>query len=173
MVDPQTRLLTVAVTSRALFNLEEGHTLFEREGLEAYSAYQREHEDDILQPGVAFPVVRKLFALNQLAPPQAPHVDVILLSRNSADTGLRIFQSIAHYEMPSYLAMKVNGFRENRVLKRLVVMSAPGHVSLSAAAHFATFCPHFKPYSQLFPRVKIHRSVRRWSLLVLLRLMSG
>ncbi len=97
MGDNTPRLLTVAVTSRALFDLEEGHALFEREGVEAYAAYQREHEDDVLKPGVAFPVVRKLLALNEGAPLETPRVEVILLSRNSADTGLRIFNSIQHY----------------------------------------------------------------------------
>ena len=97
MSESSSHLLTVAVTSRALFNLEKGHTLFERDGLEAYASFQREHEDEILEPGIAFPVVRKLLALNTYAPAHAPHVDVILLSRNSADTGLRIFNSIEHY----------------------------------------------------------------------------
>lgn len=91
------RLLTVAVTSRALFDLEESHALYEREGVKAYSDYQRHHEDDVLAPGIAYPVVRKLLALNAGAPPDAPRVEVILLSRNSADTGLRIFNSIQHY----------------------------------------------------------------------------
>ncbi|MGY0341992.1 5'-nucleotidase [Xylella fastidiosa] len=97
MPDHSYRLLTVAVTSRALFDLEEGHALFERDGVDAYAHYQREHEDDVLQPGVAFPVVRKLLALNRGALTEMPRVEVILLSRNSADTGLRIFNSIQHY----------------------------------------------------------------------------
>ncbi|KRG70633.1 5'-nucleotidase [Pseudoxanthomonas dokdonensis] len=99
MADNTPRLLTVAVTSRALFDLEESHRLFEAEGITAYSDYQRQHEDDVLAPGIAFPVVRKLLALNVGAPADAPRVEVILLSRNSADTGLRIFNSIQHYEL--------------------------------------------------------------------------
>lgn len=99
MADNIQYLLTVAVTSRALFDLEEGHALFEREGLDAYATYQREQEDRVLAPGVAFPVVRKLLALNRGAPPETPRVEVILLSRNSADTGLRIFNSIQHYDL--------------------------------------------------------------------------
>ncbi|HEY0334332.1 MAG TPA: 5'-nucleotidase [Stenotrophomonas sp.] len=99
MPDNTPRLLTVAVTSRALFDLEEGHALFEREGVEAYAAYQREHEDDVLGPGVAFPVVRKLLSLNEGTPADSPRVEVILLSRNSADTGLRIFNSIQHFDL--------------------------------------------------------------------------
>ncbi|GAB2492367.1 5'-nucleotidase [Pseudoxanthomonas sangjuensis] len=97
MADNDPRLLTVAVTSRTLFDLEESHFLYESEGVEAYSEYQRRHEDDPLPPGMAFPVVRKLLALNAGAPPDRPRVEVILLSRNSADTGLRIFNSIQHY----------------------------------------------------------------------------
>ncbi len=46
---------------------------------------------------MAFPLVRKLLALNVDAPPDAPRVEVILLSRNSADTGLRIFKSIQRH----------------------------------------------------------------------------
>src|SRR5690606_4923682 len=95
--DNAPRVLTVAVTSRALFDLEESHALFEREGLEAYLEYQRQHEDHVLEPGMAFPVVRKLLAVNQQLPAHAPKVEVILLSRNSADTGLRIFNSIQHH----------------------------------------------------------------------------
>ena len=95
--DNAPRLLTVAVTSRALFDMEESHALYEDEGVEAYSSYQRTHEDDVLAPGMAFPVVRKLLALNEGAPAEKPRVEVILLSRNSADTGLRIFNSIQHH----------------------------------------------------------------------------
>ena len=53
MSDNTPRLLTVAVTSRALFDLEESHALYESEGVEAYSAFQRDHEDDALAPGMA------------------------------------------------------------------------------------------------------------------------
>src|SRR5690606_21011938 len=104
-VDP----LIVAISSRTLFDLEEGHVLFEREGLDAYAEYQRSHEDRLLEPGVAFPLVRKLLALNEGSPPEAPRVEVILISRNSADTGLRIFNSIAHHGLAIRRAAFSNG----------------------------------------------------------------
>ncbi|MBS0582738.1 MAG: 5'-nucleotidase [Proteobacteria bacterium] len=88
--------LTVAITSRALFDMAESHALFEQAGLEAFHAFQRERENDPLGPGIAFPLVRKLLRLNP-PKPEPPRVEVILLSRNSADTGLRIFNSIEHY----------------------------------------------------------------------------
>jgi 5'-nucleotidase len=90
------RTLVVAISSRALFDLGDSHALFEREGVDAFARYQIAREDDLLKPGIAFPLVQKLLRLNR-APPEAPHVEVILLSRNSADTGLRIFNSIEHY----------------------------------------------------------------------------
>lgn len=88
--------LVVAISSRALFDLGDSHELFERDGLDAYRNFQIEHENDILAPGVAFPLVQKLLGLNKLAG-DLPPVEVILLSRNSGDTGLRIFNSIQHY----------------------------------------------------------------------------
>ena len=106
---PSVSTLTIAISSRALFDLEDSHALFEEEGIEAYSNYQRAHEDDILPPGIAFALVRKLLALNESAPPDAPHVEVILLSRNSADTGLRIFNSIQHHGLPISRATFTSG----------------------------------------------------------------
>src|SRR6185312_12255072 len=88
--------LVVAISSRALFDLGNSHALFEREGLDAYRSFQIAHEDEILKPGVAFPLVQKLLDLNKLAG-DVPPVEVILLSRNSGDTGLRIFNAIQHY----------------------------------------------------------------------------
>ncbi|WP_096084463.1 5'-nucleotidase [Agaribacterium haliotis] len=88
--------LVVAISSRALFNLDDSHKVFEAEGLEAYSRYQIEHEEQLLEPGDAFHMVKKLLGINDLID-GAPRVEVILLSRNSADTGLRVFNSIKHY----------------------------------------------------------------------------
>lgn len=90
--------LVVAISSRALFDLDESHTIFENEGIEAYCRYQIENEDKVLQPGSAFTLVRKLLALNALSP-EHPMVEVILLSRNSADTGLRVFNSIEDHDL--------------------------------------------------------------------------
>jgi len=90
--------LVVAISSRALFDLEDSNRVFEEQGVEAYYRYQREHEDELLAPGIAFGLVRKLLALNALAPVR-PRVEVILLSRNTADTGLRIMTSIEHYQL--------------------------------------------------------------------------
>ncbi len=99
----------VAISSRALFDLEDSHLLFEREGLDAYAAFQRAHEEDPLGPGIAFPLVRKLLALNAHGSPALPRVEVILLSRNSSDTGLRIFNSIERHGLGIVRAAFTNG----------------------------------------------------------------
>ena len=91
--------LVVAVSSRALFDLDESHQIFETKGKEAYCAYQIEHEEDILEPGFGYELVRKLLAINTLSESSKPLVEVILLSQNSADTGLRIFNSIDHFKL--------------------------------------------------------------------------
>ena len=109
MPDANADPLIVAISSRTLFDLEDSHALFETQGIDAYADYQREHEDDILPPGIAFPLVRKLLGLNEGAPPEAPRVEVILISRNSADTGLRIFNSIAHHGLSIRRAAFSNG----------------------------------------------------------------
>jgi len=90
--------LVIAISSRALFNLDESHDIYQREGLEAYSKYQIEREDTPLEPGEAFPLVHKLLRLNERLGGDS-QVEVVLLSRNSADTGLRIFNSIAHHNL--------------------------------------------------------------------------
>lgn len=90
--------LVVAVSSRTLFNLDESHALFETQGKEVFCRYQIEHEDEILEPGYGFALVKKFLSLNDSCPDD-PLVEIILLSQNSADTGLRIFNSIAHYQL--------------------------------------------------------------------------
>ena len=92
MIDISNKLI-IGISSRALFDLGESDAVFEEHGTDAYSHYQITHENEILEPGTAFVLVKKFLALNK----HEPLVEVILLSRNSADTGLRIFNSIQHY----------------------------------------------------------------------------
>ncbi|RUM78094.1 MAG: 5'-nucleotidase [Candidatus Thioglobus sp.] len=93
-VDPKAKgKLVIAISSRALFDLDESHQIFKEHGVEAYAKHQEENEEVVLKPGVGFTLVKKLLNLNTKQNP----IDVILLSRNSADTGLRIFNSIEHY----------------------------------------------------------------------------
>lgn len=99
--------LTISISSRALFDLTESHRVYEEQGIDAYAQYQIAHEDEPLNPGPAFNMVKKLLAINQGKP--QPIVEIILLSRNSADTGLRIFNSIEHYGLDMIRAAFTSG----------------------------------------------------------------
>ncbi len=100
--------LVVAISSRALFNLDESHQVFEEKGVDAYSQYQIDNENKILSPGQAFHLVNKLLALKS-PNDDSSLVEVILLSRNNADTGLRIFNSIEHHQLNITRAVFTNG----------------------------------------------------------------
>jgi 5'-nucleotidase len=100
------RALTIAISSRALFQLEDLDRIYQDKGVDAYIAYQKAHESEPLQPGAAFPLIQKLLALNAH---QAGLVQIILLSRNSADTGLRIFNSIRHHNLGIVRAVFTDG----------------------------------------------------------------
>lgn len=105
---PKEDRLVVAISSRALFDLQESHALFEQMGLDAYHRYQMARENEVLVPGIAFPLVEKLLRLNKSGA-DIPRIEVILLSRNSSDTGLRIFNSIEHYGLEIVRAAFTSG----------------------------------------------------------------
>ena len=109
------RPLGVAVSSRALFDLEASHAVFEARGIDAYRAYQLAREDQPLKPGEAYPLVRKLLRLNSDEVDHAG-VEVILVSRNSADTGLRIFNTIETLGLPIERAVFTNGEAPHRYM---------------------------------------------------------
>lgn len=98
--------LVIGVSSRALFDLESENEIFEKDGLAAYSEYQLAHEKDILKPGTAFPLVK---ALQQLNADGRYLTEIIVMSKNSADTSLRIFNSLEHYKLNISRAALVGG----------------------------------------------------------------
>lgn len=114
-VDPAPAVLTVAISSRALFDLEEGHRVFTRDGVQAYARYQAARETEVLGKGPAFAAVRKLLALNEIDP-RRRRVDVVLLSRNSVDAGLRVLRSIARYGLDIRRAVFAGGMDRYRYL---------------------------------------------------------
>ncbi len=90
--------LVIAISSRALFDMSDSHAVYTEQGIDAYCQYQINHETETLSPGVAFNMVKKFLDLNQdKTDIEAQHVEIVLISRNSADTGLRVFNSIEYY----------------------------------------------------------------------------
>lgn len=90
--------IVVGISSRALFDLTKENRIFEEQGVDSYCAYQVAHENEILKPGVGFPLVKALLELNKLQE-GTERVEVIIMSRNSPDTSLRIFNAIRHYRL--------------------------------------------------------------------------
>lgn len=123
--------LVIGVASSALFDLGTADEVYRTQGVDAYREYQRAREDDILEKGVAFPLIRRLLVLN---PPdgEEPWVEVILLSRNDLDTGLRVFNTIEHYGLSITRAIFVSGgnpFRYMNAVNAALFLSAnPDHV---------------------------------------------
>lgn len=100
--------LVIGLASSALFNLEESDKIFRTQGEDAYRKYQRENQNTPLAHGAAFSFIRRLLSLNKLAPHDPP-VEVILLSRNDPDTGLRVMNSIKHHNLPITRAIFLQG----------------------------------------------------------------
>lgn len=91
-------ILVVGVSSRALFNLEKENEIFKNENIEGFRKYQLEHENELLAEGTAFPLIKSLLKLNEIASKQI--VEVVVMSRNSPETGVRVLKSIKHFNLP-------------------------------------------------------------------------
>ncbi|GIG53349.1 5'-nucleotidase [Demequina activiva] len=100
--------LVVGVASSALFDLTESDAYFREHGVAAYTEYQDARMDEPLQPGPAFPFIQRLLSLNDLRPGD-PLVEVIVLSRNTATTGLRVMRSIERHALPVTRAFFTQG----------------------------------------------------------------
>lgn len=90
--------LVIGVSSRALFDLEKENEIFQSGSIDDYRRFQRENEKVILEKGAAYYLVEALLKLNKYADSQRL-VEVIVMSKNSPDTGLRIHNSIKHYSL--------------------------------------------------------------------------
>ncbi len=90
--------LVIGVSSRALFDLSLENEIYENEGLEAYCRYQLEHENDVLKPGTGFALIEAILRINDIEA-GVRRTEVVIISRNSADTSLRISNSIDNYHL--------------------------------------------------------------------------
>lgn len=101
-------MLVVGVASSALFDLSDADAVFQEHGEARYREFQEEHLANPLQPGVAFPFIKRLLSLNDLSETD-PLVEVIVLSRNDPETGLRVMRSVAHHLLPISRAIFMQG----------------------------------------------------------------
>lgn len=91
--------LVIAVSSTALFDLSAEHHLYKQQGVDTFREYQRHNRQNIPAPGAAFPFIQRMLNLNSVHPDEQP-VEVVILSRNHADAGLRVLDAVEHYELP-------------------------------------------------------------------------
>jgi len=94
--------LVIGITATALFDLSEADKVFrakfdedEETAIEEYRSYMLEHENDTLNDGTGMPLVAALLNLNKYQPKdESPLIDVVIMSRNSPETGLCVLQNI-------------------------------------------------------------------------------
>lgn len=93
---PIERKLVVGVSSSALFDMTNADKIYREKGFEAYRKYQQRYRNTPLRIGPAFPFIRRFLSINDCFPEELP-VEVVLLSHNSPDTGIRVFNSIKEH----------------------------------------------------------------------------
>ena len=100
--------LVIGVASSAVFDLSESDAVFRSDGEEEYRKYQEKNLNVPLPKGIAYPFIKRLLALNDLDSSD-PLVEVVLLSRNDPDTGLRVMKTIEHYGLGMTRAIFMQG----------------------------------------------------------------
>lgn len=99
----------ITVSSRALYDLEESNDYFQKHGEKKFEKYQRDRENDPLNPGCAHSLIKKILNINDLLPEGARPFEVVLLSRNSPETGLRVFNTIERDGLNIFRAVFTSG----------------------------------------------------------------
>ncbi|XP_067839864.1 cytosolic 5'-nucleotidase 1A-like [Heptranchias perlo] len=93
--------ITIAVSSRTLFNMADERAIYESDGLECYVKYQQDHENEPLKKGLAFSLMKALETVNcrlhELYPGSEELFDIVLMTNNHAQVGVRLINSINHY----------------------------------------------------------------------------
>ena len=87
--------LVVAVTSTALFDLAEEHKIYLEKGVDGFRKYQKDNRHIIPSPGSAFPFIKGILGLNEVY--EEKPIEVVILSRNHPDAGLRVMDAVKEY----------------------------------------------------------------------------
>lgn len=112
--------LVIGISSRALFDLKQANSVFETEGEQAYSKYQEERETEIINPGIGFALVQRILGLNAMAS-GGRKAEVVITSRNSPATSMRLFHSIQSHGLDIQRAILTGGTPVERYLKPFCV----------------------------------------------------
>ena len=113
--------LVVAVSSRALFDLEDENRVFEQKGLDEYYKYQLEKENEPLNKGTGYRLIENLLKINNYFADDEKQVEVIILSKNNAGTSLRITNAIDTYQLDIQRSGWTSGRNTSSYLKAFKV----------------------------------------------------
>ena len=113
--------LVIAISSRALFDLEEENQIFEKDGLDAYYKYQLENEDKSLKKGTGYRLVENILKINNHFSNDERQVEVIILSKNNAATSLRITNAINDLKLDIIRSAWTSGTNISNYLKAFKV----------------------------------------------------
>ncbi|XP_051885559.1 cytosolic 5'-nucleotidase 1A isoform X1 [Pristis pectinata] len=120
------KAVTIAISARALFDMEEEHELFLTEGPEEYINYQISNEDIPLKEGIVLPFIRAVNMVNKkllkLNPEEKQLFEILLLSTHSAEGGVRIINSVNYYGLDISKFCFLNGKDPSKYLKSQNVM---------------------------------------------------
>ena len=94
--------LVIGVSATALFDLSEADRVFQEKfkedkqtAISEYREYMTARESEILKDGTAMPLVKALLELNKYQPKnEPPLIEVVIMSRNSPETGICVFNTI-------------------------------------------------------------------------------
>lgn len=150
--------LVIGISSRALFDLSEENEIFEKQGVDAYTKYQIEHEKDILKPGAGFALVKAMLKLNEIIKNKRK-TEVIIMSRNNANTSLRIFNSLKHYNLNISRAALTSGTSLHKYLESFktdLFLSAYEedvqeaiNSNIAAGLIYTNLASNFNPYEEI------------------------
>lgn len=99
----------IGIASSALFDLTESDRVFREQREDAYREFQEANYNVPLEPGVAFPFIRRLLSMNALSSSDDPLVEVVVLSRNDPETGARVMRSVELHGLPITRAVFMQG----------------------------------------------------------------
>lgn len=120
---PIDKKFVIAVASSALFDLTESDSVFRKQGESKYREYQEKNIDNPFEKGVAFPFIKRLLSLNESFPDEQP-IEVVLMSKNSPETGTRAFRSIQFYKFRACFTSGKSNFQYLPAFNATLFLSA-------------------------------------------------
>ena len=91
--------LTIGISASALFDTRASDEFYRTHTRDEYVAYQINNENEHYAKGTAFHLVSALLQLNAKLPKRArgEWIELVVLSKNEPDAGLRVLNSLDHY----------------------------------------------------------------------------